>query len=96
MADHTITLNAVQELIVSVMLERRNAQRAENDDAPFTIDQLLHALIAEKFEGIRNHLNEITQEPFETLPKVTATQRNAYLAQMPDGPKKSWLIGRLT
>lgn len=98
MADHTISLNAVDEIVLLRFTERFN-ERQRRDDPEYidlTADQALSAFISRHFAEIRQELQTTTNELFQIANGLTTAQRTALLARLPDGPRKTWLQGRIT
>jgi hypothetical protein len=101
MPDYTITLTAQEDLLLSRLLERANAERAlQRDDAgqplaPLTAAEFLLQHLRGDLQNVRQELQQNTQELLTLLLPLTATQRNAILNQLPSGPRKLWLQARL-
>ena len=101
MADHIMTLTPAEELLVDLLLARHNAARAADRDAqgqplpPLTTPQFLLWAIRNDLANVRTEVQASTQELFQIARNLTAAQRTALLAQIPDGPRKQWLAGRI-
>jgi len=101
MADHTITLTAAEEVIITQRLEAVNARRAtelDNDGnplPPFTVDQFIVWAIRNDLDVTFRELRASTQELLTIILPLTSAQRTAVLAQIPAGARKTFLQARI-